>query len=272
MNQLSSEEIKQLIQNLHTLFTTKKFTIKSTGLSYRIINSWDSKGLLDHFRKEQGQWHKFTFLELIQIQFFKELRNLGVAVPKIKKVRDVLDLVLELSEDDPHRKMFEDECLKDFHYTTLFHAFTSTVRGEQMYFVFNSDFDRLDLVNRKEYAQKVLQGIEICEARGIKDSLFITLSLTQVMNDILKGDYFTKSKDESLADLLDLIQNPKYAKLELFFKDEKLNAIKGEDYLKYDPEKTSLHKLVKANQNQHITICTNNDGNITTIKRNTRIK
>jgi len=71
-----------------SFLTRKDFSIKDTGLSYRTINNWSEKGLISHLRQGEGKWHTLSLLELVEIQIYKELRELGFSIKKLTKVKN----------------------------------------------------------------------------------------------------------------------------------------------------------------------------------------
>jgi|GEM_PF-6243745 len=69
----------------------KKYDINKTGVSYRAINSWESAGLLDDHRSEQGHgWRKFSIIDLAFISLISRLRKLGLPIKKLKNTKKVL--------------------------------------------------------------------------------------------------------------------------------------------------------------------------------------
>ena len=70
---------------------TKKFAVKSTDLTYRIINTWTNFGLLNDNRKryEQG-WRKFSIIDLFWIKIIEKVRNFGFSLEKIKQIKNYL--------------------------------------------------------------------------------------------------------------------------------------------------------------------------------------
>ena len=75
--------------NFLSFLTKKDFSIKETGLSYRTINNWSEKGLISHLRQGEGKWHKLSLLELVEIQIYKELKELGFSIKKLTKVKNI---------------------------------------------------------------------------------------------------------------------------------------------------------------------------------------
>ena len=75
-------------QESYSILRKKKFSIKDTGLTYRIINNWSEKGLISHLREKEGKWHRLNALELIEIHIYKELKEIGFSIEKMKKIKE----------------------------------------------------------------------------------------------------------------------------------------------------------------------------------------
>lgn len=78
------------ISNYVEHFYVKKFSIKDTKLSYKIINDWSRYGLLLDIDREDNTWRKFSIIDLIWIYIVRELRSVGFSIRKILKIKDNL--------------------------------------------------------------------------------------------------------------------------------------------------------------------------------------
>lgn len=64
----------------------KRFTMKDTDSSYRVINHWFTQGLLgDDVRESDKGWRKFSVVDLVWLTIIRELREYGLSLEKIKK-------------------------------------------------------------------------------------------------------------------------------------------------------------------------------------------
>lgn len=67
------------------ILTEKKFTIKDTDTTYRVINHWSKLGLFDDDRPDDNKgWRKFSIVDLAWLQILNELRSFGLSLDKIK--------------------------------------------------------------------------------------------------------------------------------------------------------------------------------------------
>lgn len=70
--------------NLANYLTEKKFTIKDTDSTYRVINHWSSLGLFDDSRFENKGWRKFSLVDMVWLKVLIELRKFGLSLDKLK--------------------------------------------------------------------------------------------------------------------------------------------------------------------------------------------
>jgi DNA-binding transcriptional MerR regulator len=90
---------KEAIPLIESLFHKKSFSIKDTGLTYRTINNWSERGLISHLRKEKGEWHRLAFPELFEVIVYKELREMGFSIKKLKNIKAYLcEGILQIEE------------------------------------------------------------------------------------------------------------------------------------------------------------------------------
>ena len=70
-----------------------------TPLSFRIINSWTSSGILDDERKKPQGWRKFSTMDIILMTILIELRKFGLSIEKLKQVKNSLYLPAQESNN-----------------------------------------------------------------------------------------------------------------------------------------------------------------------------
>ena len=64
------------------------FFLKDTGIAYRNINHWDTQGLLRTQRQEEGKWRRFSFVDYIWLRIVNNLRNLGIPIFLITRLKE----------------------------------------------------------------------------------------------------------------------------------------------------------------------------------------
>lgn len=103
-NQLS--EINSVIDgaNFSELLNDRIYTISYTNQTYRIINHWESKGLIPKVRRNKKGWRKFSLIDLVWLGTIRALRQCGYPLKKIKYGYDQMNewhLDLSDSSDMP---------------------------------------------------------------------------------------------------------------------------------------------------------------------------
>ena len=100
MNALGDADVSEEYKNpkfhdvLKKFFRERKYTVKDTGISYRIINNWKDNKIIPEscFSQKNQDWAKFNLIELIWIKIANDLRLFGLPLDKIRKVKE--DLLL----------------------------------------------------------------------------------------------------------------------------------------------------------------------------------
>ena len=74
----------------------RRFNKKDLGISYRELNHWSTNGLLFE-ENEKGKWRKFNAIELIWIEFLKELRYYNLPLIVLKIIKETASLPIPYS-------------------------------------------------------------------------------------------------------------------------------------------------------------------------------
>ena len=86
---------------LYELINKPKLLVSDTGVSYRLINHWDEKGMIRFSRASKEGDRKFSFVDFIWIKVVNELRALGLGLPIIQKIAG------EVYETLPFKELME---------------------------------------------------------------------------------------------------------------------------------------------------------------------
>ena len=81
-----SDVLKQFQQTLRL----KRYRASDTDINYRTINHWEEMGLLFDDKEREDGWRKFTIVEVLWLHIIKELRDYGVSIETIQKVKDAI--------------------------------------------------------------------------------------------------------------------------------------------------------------------------------------
>lgn len=69
----------------------RKYAIGDTNVKYRNLDYWEEKGLLPEGADTRGRgWRRFNLIEVVWIEALNRLREFGISVEKIAKVKDAV--------------------------------------------------------------------------------------------------------------------------------------------------------------------------------------
>lgn len=74
-------------RGLSVKLNEKKYTVKDSDVSYRSINHWSSKNIIQEDREKAG-WRKFSLLDLIWLKALQKLRDFGFSIEQLKNLSD----------------------------------------------------------------------------------------------------------------------------------------------------------------------------------------
>jgi DNA-binding transcriptional MerR regulator len=219
------------------LIINKVFSIKDAGLTYRIINNWSEKGLINHFRVSNSKWHTFSFFQLVELNIYNELRQIGFSIKKLLKVKKIIYEHFEI-------KLFETKR----HITLLVHPVLSTIKEEGYYLVTNRECDSLMFLSENTFIELMAGGSAIqSEIYGGRSSLVI-ISIKSLLENMKIETSKEKSKSSLLiSSILDNESND--AELILGVgSDSKIKKIKKIEYKDFRDIKNLKELINKPNQ------------------------
>lgn len=92
-------DILQKYPEVLTKLREKKYTAKDTDKTFRIINYWESVGLLDNNRKSGSEgWRKFSMIDLVFMHLLAKLREFDFSIQKLKVVKQDLEKTLTIAK------------------------------------------------------------------------------------------------------------------------------------------------------------------------------
>lgn len=78
------------IKEFQTSLRLKQFPVGKTSISYRTVNHWEEMGLLFEDTERNEGWRKFSLVELVWLHIIKELREYGMSLEALKKVKEAI--------------------------------------------------------------------------------------------------------------------------------------------------------------------------------------
>lgn len=242
-----------------TILKRKDFSIKDTGLTYRTVNNWSEKRLLSHLRETEGRWHKLTFLELVEIYIYKELKAVGFSLKKMRKVKSFLHSYRKKKE--PLEKIIiKGEVVLD---RTVFSIIVISLlvlsEGKKMYLVISSDVKNIFFLDNLELTGLVAGNGYLTDKIQISGSSFVIINIRKILQKI-----GVELENEKWSTLLEEIskdnEDEKEREIKIFKtgnKIEKIRMVKNRKIQRGE----SMGKLVKK-PNQKTTFFSNNNGSL----------
>jgi len=240
----------------------------ATGLSYRQLNDWESKGVVPDNRKDKTQWRKFTNREVFMLMVCKEIRDrFNIPIESFGFIRTFMlqkeanhfEFAFEMMSMGLCVYLMTD--LKDFFImdTDLYLEFLSK------HGFFRSDepqsyiFIKVNPLVNRMLSMKKLPNIKI--DKKVYDLHF-------------EFDQQSTTRSNEERELLKLIRNKAYKRITVHMKDTKIFQVDTEEELgeefKSKQEKEIL-KIVKEKKYQTIFL-QKHDNKIVRISRKSTIK
>lgn len=200
-------------KGVSAILNDKKSQIKTDVASYRQINSWDQYGLLDVIAREGSEWRKYSVMDALWLNIIYELRLLGYTVDQIRLVKE------SLSENSKVAKV----SMPLLEYCTMLALYG---RMPVLLMVF-SDGSAMP-IPYEEYKMNII-------THGLKNHIHIDI------NEILQRFFpemdirpaypleFYLTYEE--AELLSFIREGEYERVEVRFKNKKMEIIEAVERL-----------------------------------------
>lgn len=163
--------------NIVKQFNQQTYTIGEEKLSSRVLNHWYQSGIITDDRIDNKGWKKFSFSEIVWIRIVIKLRNFGLDLQRIKKVKEQIDYY--------NTKDSKSKCpLLDFY---MLVAITSTIPIK--FIVFESG--QAEIVKQSD--------IDIANQLNLINEDFISIDINKLLDKALtkkkvKADYFNSIK------------------------------------------------------------------------------
>ena len=158
-------------------FNQQTYTVGEEKLSSRVLNHWYQSGIITDDRPNNKGWKKFSFSELIWIQIVLKLRNFGLDLKRIKKVKEQINFY--------NIKDSKSKCpLLDFY---MIVALSSNIPIK--FIVFESG--EADIVRQSD--------IDVANELNLIKEDFVSIDINKLLDRVLtkknvKADYLNYSK------------------------------------------------------------------------------
>lgn len=182
--------------------------VKLSSVTYRQVNSWEEQGLLTIKRQDRA-WRKFSIIEAVWLKLISELREFGFPIEKIKVAKESLSYLSK-------------KCGVQMPFLEFYTAFAIGSKMPVMVLVFR---DGVSIpVNYTQYrVTKELKGVENHIQINLNEMLQSFFPNVDLQPSFGKQMPVTVEEMELLA----FMRVKKYEKVEIFYKDGKMDVIEG---------------------------------------------
>ncbi|MFA5926954.1 MAG: hypothetical protein WCT32_01250 [Patescibacteria group bacterium] len=232
----------------------KKYSAKEVGISYRILSSWSSLGLINHLRDKENDWHRFSAFDLIEIRVYDELRQVGFSVEKLLKIKKFLRaqsvLAIFFSDSNLSKEYVEDLGKS----TILVESILRTAAGENIFLVIDKD------AANPMFAEETIVYELLAQANSIYNEYggnYLVLSVRTILENVSVP--YEKSNHKLGKVLTAILDSEEQSEIKLFVQDCELKKAK---HTLYDvPLGTNITALIKQ-PNRKTSFSSNNNGSV----------
>jgi len=215
----------------HSEIENSKFTSadlrEQAGLTYRQVNDWDSKGILPPgMRGDKRSWRRYTARELFVILVSAELRKrFGATADQLRWVQSVM-----LQEKANHFSAAADMMSVLGLSVFILTNFKST-------FIMENELEFADLWKWGAFHDEEQDSFALLHVNPLVNRLLAALKTPIKLRNHDSGraasfrmDELLTAKSQEEIDLLRLVRNPNYTKLEVTLKDGEITHFRtGEE-------------------------------------------
>lgn len=236
----------------------RKYTAKETEVTYRVLNHWTELGLLEDDREEGKGWRKFSRLDIVWSHILVALRNFGLPLERLLKVKETLDHKFTLdSAVNPISEAWEKMQFTLFE----FYIASAMLRNRPAYLRIFEDGDA-ELLFYEQY-QEALTDEHLAHHILIDLNLIIK---KMYPNSSFAPDY-NKGKSsltDEEAEVLLMLRTGNYDRVSVRLKGGNVETLEAEETV----EGRKFVDILKDDDFQNVEI-TKRDGKIIKVKRTT---
>lgn len=233
-------------------FNQKRYKVSTSVLSSRVLTHWQSHGVLTDDRPKNKGWRVFSFSEQVWIKCVIELREFGMNLEKIKKVKNQLECYKN------------DEVESQFPELDFYLAYGLSTGHPIKLIVFKDG----ESIIAKQYS------IDVAKQYSLITGNYISIDLNKLVNGLLKNkqyeiDYIDYAKSEIEKEVSNSIYLENVDSISI-----KLNN--GEDYIvnkeKILSSKKEMEMLLNKFQYAEAFITKKKNHKVYKVKEKKRIK
>lgn len=228
-------------KGISVILNNKEKKIDRKIFSYRKINHWQKEGLID-FKKEGNEWLKFSIMDALWLHIIDKLREWGVLLENIKKVKKSLS---RFREETGKQMPLLEYC-----------AFLGLIEKVPLTLIVFSDGSCAP-IRYEEYKLNMINGIPD----------HISINLNRILQEFFPNDdlspefYLDFPLEQNELMLLDYIRSTKCGQITINYKGGKMERLESVE--RVDAGKR-LSEILKENKYQKIEVI-QKDGKIVSI-------
>ncbi len=231
----------------------RESTAQILGTTYRTINHWEKVGLIDSVRTEQKGWRKYSYIELLWLFIILELRNFGISIENILKLKSFLQRG-KTDDNNPFPMLCEIAFVRM--QLEEFTDFWIIIDGDS--FTYDFAYNKDMLMSRiSDTTSSVIVNLHKYEKAELAT---IHTKISKLLQD---------QKLSELNQLNELLRTGKYSEVVIKFKDGNIERFHIEEF--FDPNKINLNDLRKEYEYCDVSVVTKK-GKTVYVKRNAIIK
>lgn len=242
---------------VYEIFNEKNYSIKNITTShtsrsqrYRTINHWSQKGLINQHQDSSGKWHKFSYVDLLEILIYEELRKIGFPLTKLLKVRSWLS-----KEKNLHVEALGEK----IPLTTLGHKALQTILGGHTLITVDQEVKAVAFTDLPNLIAQLRDPAESHDELYQGNNAVVIVDLRKILNGLGLACKEGSDKHSKLfAELYDT-----QADKEVVIRQDKtgkFGKIESTHFKDFEKEQ-NINKLVRT-PNQETTFRSNSDGNL----------
>lgn len=237
------------INKISQVLNSRDRNVKIESVTYRQLNSWDKEGLLTT-EKDGNKWRKFSIMDALWVRIIKELREFGLSWEQIKTTKKCFELDSK-------------KCGVQMPILEFYTAFAIGAKMPVLLLIFKDGAATPANFTQYKVAREVI---------GIENH--IQINLNEILQSFFpKVDLKPSHKSEMLLnydelELLAFLRVTNYEKIEIRYKDGKIDIIEGMERFKATKR---LHNILAEQKYANIEIV-QEDGNIVGFVRKTKKK
>ena len=200
------------IEKVSEFLNDKRYTVKDSGATYRLINHWTEAGLVeDEKRDSEEGWRRLNFLDLVWISAMIEMRKFGLPLDSLEIARRA---IFDLSEKPGVKRI-------EFEYAVAHCVFRRSTKF--MILMFNDGY--AEVLNENEFDMNRSVGL-------LEYDSFLTINLNRLCKKhspsvkVPSSVFKIHLTDKELS-VIESLRSGDYDVVEVHHRDGEIDRIKG---------------------------------------------